>query len=115
MTLKSFAPETSLSSLPLEVLHLPPIAVHLVLPSTYPLIDPPKVWEMGAPLPNSQTRQSWLSRSTLRKLQGRLGALWEEEKQAIGQGTGVIWRWWEWISSGEAFTDIGISHDNTLW
>jgi len=44
----------------------------------------------------------------------RLETMWSEDKELAGEGSGVIWRWWEWIGSGECLLDLGLLKDDVL-
>jgi E3 ubiquitin-protein ligase RNF14 len=57
---------------------------------------------------------SWLSRRVLAKVGARLQEHWEEENELGGEGTGVIWRWWDWVSSATFLDELGILSDGTL-
>lgn len=91
----------------LEIAHLPPITVRLLLPPSYPLQQPPKILSLRANLPDGDLRHYWLDKPSLVKVENRIKDLWEEEHAIAGEGAGVIWRWWEWIGLGEFLTDLG--------
>jgi E3 ubiquitin-protein ligase RNF14 len=40
--------------------------------------------------------------------------MWEEEKELAGEGSGVIWKWWEWIGNGEFLSDLSLIQDGQL-
>ena len=48
------------------------------------------------------------------EIEHRLETMWTEDKAAAGEGSGVIWRWWEWIGSGECLYDLGLLKDDVL-
>lgn len=48
------------------------------------------------------------------EIEHRLETMWSEDKELAGEGSGVIWRWWEWIGSGECLTDLGLLKDDVL-
>lgn len=48
------------------------------------------------------------------RVQERLAEMWSEEKDAAGEGSGVVWRWWEWIGSGDFLDDLKLLQDGTL-
>jgi E3 ubiquitin-protein ligase RNF14 len=98
----------------LEIAHLPPITVRLLLPPSYPLQQPPKVLSLRANLPDGDLRHHWLEKASLARLEDRVREFWEEEKAVVGEGAGVIWRWWEWIGAGEFLTDLGYIADGQL-
>ena len=91
----------------LEIAHLPPITVRLLLPPSYPLQLPPKVLSLRANLPDGDLRHHWMEKNLLGKVENRMIELWEEEKAVLGEGAGVMWRWWEWIGVGDFLTDLG--------
>jgi len=49
---------------------------------------------------------NWLSKLTLTRIQEKLFHLWEEDKAVAGEGSGVLWKWWEWVGSGEFLNDL---------
>ena len=34
--------------------------------------------------------------------------MWQEEADSSGEGSGVLWRYWEWVGSGEFLTDLDL-------
>jgi E3 ubiquitin-protein ligase RNF14 len=87
--------------------HLPPLTVRLLLPETYPVEAPARVVSLKAGLEGDE-RSSWLPRSALQAVQNKLGVMWAEEKEAMGEGAGVLWKWWDWIGTGEFLTELGM-------
>jgi E3 ubiquitin-protein ligase RNF14 len=96
----------STTSPTLDISHLPPLTVRLRLRPTYPLEASPTVISIRAPLPSAERGQAWLSRKSLSGLQDRLASLWKEDVEVSGEGTGVLWRWWEWIANGDFLYDL---------
>ncbi|WVN85387.1 uncharacterized protein L203_100532 [Cryptococcus depauperatus CBS 7841] len=97
------------------VTHLPPLTLRLHLPPLYPLKSPPHVIILKAPLAGyPYENESWLPEQLLKKLGCRPAEMWEEERQSVGEGQGVVWKWWEWITNGEFLSDEGLVNDTTL-
>lgn len=48
------------------------------------------------------------------EIEHRLETMWREDKELAGEGSGVIWRWWEWIGSGECLSDLGLLKGDVL-
>jgi len=92
--------------------HLPPLKVRLVLSSLYPIFEPPTIVSLGAPL--GVESHQWLSKRSTIQIEQRIVEMWSEDREAAGEGSGVIWRWWEWIGSGEFLSDLGLLQDDTL-
>lgn len=40
--------------------------------------------------------------------------MWDEERDLLGEGAGVLWKWWEWVGSGEFMVDLGLIKDGQL-
>jgi E3 ubiquitin-protein ligase RNF14 len=108
--LKAFR-SSALSTADLRLTHLPPLLVQVILPPTYPLLEPPRVTSLRAPIPEGSG--AWLGNGVLLLAQERLGELWADEA-AGGEGVGVLWSWWEWLGSGEFLTAVGLLVDDTL-
>lgn len=108
------AASSSGASLPsLQLTHLPPLTCRLVFPPLYPLTEAPRV-SVRANLPHG-TKCSWLSAKVVKSLETRLSSMWEEEREALGgEGAGVVWRWWEWVGTGEFLSELGMMHDGRL-
>jgi E3 ubiquitin-protein ligase RNF14 len=103
---KSGESSTPIPHAKLVLSHLPPLSVRIALPADYPLHAAAKVVSLRAVLEDE--RSSWLPRSTLQAVQTKLSVMWAQEAQAGGEGSGVLWRWWDWISTGEFLVDIGM-------
>lgn len=106
-------PTESMTVPPLELSYLPGLTVRLVLPADYPIQSPPKPIGIRAPLQGVGTDPlgaSWLSRTHLRQVQDKLRQMWAEERDMAGgtEGTGVLWRWWDWIAQGEFLAELGL-------
>jgi E3 ubiquitin-protein ligase RNF14 len=111
----SFAADTATAFstvTPLQISHLPPITVKLLLSPFYPVYEPPTIMKIKADL-GSESHQ-WLNKRHLTELEGRILTMWAEDKEMTGEGSGVIWRWWEWIGSGEFLSDLGLLQGDTL-
>lgn len=106
----ALASSSTTSSLLLS--HLPPLKVRLALPSTYPLEQPPKIISIRAPLPASTG--AWLSKRTLAQVQDKISQMWTDDKEMTGEGSAVVWKWWEWIGSGEFLVDLGMMKNGVL-
>lgn len=91
----------------LELLHLPPIKVRLHLPSLYPLRAPPKILSIRAPLPSLPG--AWLSKRVLAHVADRMRTMWQEEIDASGESSGVVWKWWEWVGTGDFLSEVGVA------
>ncbi|OCF41788.1 hypothetical protein I317_04394 [Kwoniella heveanensis CBS 569] len=105
----------------LELSHLPPLSLRLVLPAAYPSQEAAKPVFLRASLPNGSASGeknngagNWLPRNVLRAITDKLGQYWAEEKEACGEGVGVIWKWWEWVGTGEFLSELVMIKDNTL-
>ncbi len=99
------------STADLRLTHLPPLLAVVILPPNYPLLEPPRVMSLRAPIPEGSG--AWLANPVLSMAQERLGELWMDEA-AGGEGLGVLWSWWEWLGSGEFLTAAGLLVDDTL-
>jgi E3 ubiquitin-protein ligase RNF14 len=97
---------------PLNLSHLPPLKVELLLSPLYPIHEPPKVLRLDAPL--GVESHQWLNKRCKMEIDQRITAMWSEDREAAGEGSGVIWRWWEWIGSGECLSDLGLLQGETL-
>ncbi|WVQ82772.1 hypothetical protein IAT38_004904 [Cryptococcus sp. DSM 104549] len=104
------------SATTLTISHLPPLAFRLVLPPLYPLSDPPRSVSLKAPLPDESGGivGNWLPKALLRRIEAKLGEMWVEEKEVMGEGTGVLWKWWEWVVNGDFLTDVNMMKAGTL-
>lgn len=115
---KHDGPSTSSTAHPivhpeLSISHLPAITARIVLPDAYPLELPAKVLSLRAGL-SAEERSNWLPRSALQAVQDKLRAMWAEEKESMGEGAGVLWRWWEWVGTGEFLVDLGLMDGSDL-
>ncbi|KAI0995022.1 hypothetical protein K3495_g13158, partial [Podosphaera aphanis] len=111
----SFAADTATAFstvTPLKLCHLPPLKVRLVLSHLYPILEPPTIISLGAPL--GVESHQWLSKRSRIQIEQRIVDMWSEDREAAGEGSGVIWRWWEWIGSGEFLSDLGLLQGDTL-
>ncbi|EIW72764.1 hypothetical protein TREMEDRAFT_24487 [Tremella mesenterica DSM 1558] len=97
------------SSLPLELTHLPPITIRLLLPANYPAHSPPRPIWMKASLQQC----SWLSRKTCGQIAGKMATMWREEV-SDGEGMEVIFRWWDWVANGDFLEEFGLLVDGRL-
>jgi E3 ubiquitin-protein ligase RNF14 len=104
------ASSSALSSL--ELSHLPPIKVRVYLPPSYPLASPPTIVSIRASLPSLPG--AWLSKRVLAHVGDRLRTMWQEDQEVMGEGSGVVWRWWEWVGSGDFLSDFGLAQDASL-
>ena len=75
------------------VQHLPPILLHLSLPSAYPSAQPPDV----------QLKAVWASPSQLQQLTEQLLIMWEEEA-----GSPICYTWVDWLQQ-YALAHLGVS------
>lgn len=89
----------------LKLSHLPPLSARIVLPSNYPVDSSSRVIHLEASLGE---RSNWLPRSALQAVKIKLEQMWTEEKEAMGEGAGVLWRWLDWVGSGEFLTELGM-------
>jgi E3 ubiquitin-protein ligase RNF14 len=87
-------PSIPLQSEELTLSSLPPLLIHLILPSNYPLHAPPEIVSLRA-------THSWFSR--LDDLRHMLLDMW--------QGEGVLYNWVELIRTAE-FLNIELDHNN---
>jgi E3 ubiquitin-protein ligase RNF14 len=97
---------------PLKLSHLPPIKVNIRIPPLYPIYEPPEIIALEATV-GSEADQ-WLDKPYRVEIEHRLETMWSEDKELAGEGSGVIWRWWEWIGSGECLSDLGLLKDDAL-
>jgi E3 ubiquitin-protein ligase RNF14 len=97
---------------PLKLSHLPPIKVEIRIPPLYPIYEPPEIISLKAPV-GSEADQ-WLDKPYRVEIEHRLETMWSEDKELAGEGSGVIWRWWEWIGSGECLSDLGLLKNDVL-
>ncbi|KAL4251054.1 hypothetical protein ABKN59_006187 [Abortiporus biennis] len=83
---------------------LPPVLIEFLLPSTYPLRDPPRIVSLHA-------TYSWLIGSLIAHLQRLLIERWVE-------GEGILYTWVEYIRSGEFLDELRlkrrIGKDSTI-
>ncbi|WVF70501.1 hypothetical protein IAT40_005291 [Kwoniella sp. CBS 6097] len=112
----------------LEISHLPPLSLRLLLPAKYPLQEAAKPVFLRASLPNGTSggengggggvglggAGNWLPRSVLKSVTDKLSQFWDEEKEACGEGMGVIWKWWEWVGTGEFLLELDLIKGDTL-
>ncbi|ESK85858.1 e3 ubiquitin-protein ligase rnf14 [Moniliophthora roreri MCA 2997] len=89
-------------SLPLST--LPPLLLHIMLPTTYPVNEAPTLLSLRA-------THLWLQTPHITRLQTRLVDMWNE---VVGQGQGVLYTWIEYLHSGEFLSDIGITDGTTI-
>ena len=40
--------------------------------------------------------------------------MWTEDKEMTGEGSAVVWKWWEWIGSGEILDDLRMMENGVL-
>lgn len=97
---------------PLKLSHLPPIKVEIRIPRLYPICEPPDI--IGFEASVGSEADQWLDKRYRVEIERRLGMMWSEDKEIAGEGSGVIWRWWEWIGSGECLSDIGLLKGDVL-
>ncbi len=50
----------------------------------------------------------------MKQVQDRLVQMWEDEKAMMGEGTWVVWKWWDWVESGEFLSDLGLLRGDEL-
>jgi E3 ubiquitin-protein ligase RNF14 len=108
----SHAADEVSSVTPLKLSHLPPIKVEIRIPPLYPIHEPPEIIRLEATV-GSEADQ-WLDKPYRVEIEHRLENMWSEDKELAGEGSGVIWRWWEWIGSGECLLDLGLLKDDVL-
>ncbi|AFR97948.1 E3 ubiquitin-protein ligase RNF14 [Cryptococcus neoformans C23] len=92
------------SSTPLLTLsHLPALSLCVALPDTYPLLVPPTPILLRAPLFKGHDDKlgSWLLQNDLKEIKDRLRCMWDDDKEALDQGQGVLWKWWDWVVNGD--------------
>lgn len=106
--------ESSTSSLTLS--HLPALSFCIVLPKTYPLLAPPTPISLRAPLFKGYDDKvgSWLLQKDLKEMEGRLRGMWDNDKEAVDQGQGVLWKWWDWVVNGDFLRETQRYTDNVL-
>ena len=109
-TLSTFSklagPSTTTSEISLT--HLPPIKAVIHLPPDYPLQTGPIIKSLRAPLSDEDTGVQWLSKKHRLDIEAKLIELWDEEKELNGEGIGVLWRWWECLSTGDFLRDMSM-------
>lgn len=99
----------------LSIEHLPPISLTMVLPETYPLIVVPSITKIQALIPSSSGQDTlWLNRKSLNAISRKLGEMWDEEKEMSGEGQGVLWRFWEWVGTGDFLSDLDLMRSDSL-
>jgi E3 ubiquitin-protein ligase RNF14 len=99
----------------LKIDHLPPISLTVHLPPAYPLNTPPSISKIHALIPSPIGDETvWLSRKYLTKLSTKLGEMWIEEKEMSGEGQGVLWKFWDWVGSGDFLYEVGLLSDGVL-
>lgn len=86
--------------------------VEIRIPPLYPIQEPPEIISLEATV-GSEADQ-WLDKRYLVEIEHRLETMWTEDKETAGEGSGVIWRWWEWIGSGECLSDLGLLKGDVL-
>jgi E3 ubiquitin-protein ligase RNF14 len=96
----------------LELSHLPPIKVRLHLPPLYPLQAPPKIISIRAPLPSLPG--AWLSKRVLSHVVDKMRSVWQEDMDAMREGSGVVWRWWEWVGTGDFLSELGLARGASM-
>ncbi|KAL0252531.1 hypothetical protein I308_101923 [Cryptococcus tetragattii IND107] len=106
--------ESSTSSLTLS--HLPALSFCIVLPKTYPLLAPPAPISLHAPLCKGYDDKvgSWLLQKDLKEMEDRLRGMWDDDKEAVDQGQGVLWKWWDWVVNGDFLRETQRYTDNVL-
>lgn len=72
-----------LEPISISIASLPPLLLHLVLPPTYPLLDPPQIVSLHV---------TWLPHTA--HFQDKLLEMWEP-------GDGTLYNWIEWIRTAE--------------
>lgn len=100
----STASNNGVSSTPLLTLsHLPALSLCVALPDTYPLLVPPTPILLRAPLFKGHDDKlgSWLLQNDLKEIKDRLRCMWDDDKEALDQGQGVLWKWWDWVVNGD--------------
>jgi E3 ubiquitin-protein ligase RNF14 len=80
---------------------LPPLHLHVSLPSSYPLYAPPSIQSL-------QAASGWVPPRVLRDMKGRMNGTW-----SAADGSGMLYTWVEWIRSGEFLGDIGMTDEET--
>ncbi|WWC66318.1 uncharacterized protein I206_100219 [Kwoniella pini CBS 10737] len=98
----------------LQLSHLPPLVLRVLLPSVYPLEEAPRPIHLRAPIPGGEKAGNWLPKLKLRQIQNKLVEMWDEEKQLNDEGMGIIWRWWEWVGTGDFLTDLEMYNGSSL-
>ena len=48
------------------------------------------------------------------KVQERLVQIWEEENDAGGESSGALWKWWEWVGSGDFLSGLELIEGGEL-
>lgn len=96
--------------------HLPALSFCIVLPQTYPLLEPPTPISLRAPLFKGYDDKvgSWLLQKDLKKMEDRLRDMWDDDKEAADQGQGVLWTWWDWVVNGDFLRETQRYTDNVL-
>lgn len=107
-------PASTSTAASLELAHLPALSARVVLPPGYPSVKPPRVVSLRARIPKHEGRGGWLSNRMLSKVQERLAAMWASEREVAGEGLGVLWTWFDWITSSEFLTDLGLLNNGVL-
>ena len=105
---------SSSSVVHLSLDHLPPMSVRLLLPATYPANEPPRCLSIKSSIPDADHRTAWLDRSALSSVQRRIAQMWAEDKAGSDEGAGVIWKWWDWIGTGEFLADLKYSQGDSI-
>ncbi|KAL1409025.1 hypothetical protein Q8F55_005849 [Vanrija albida] len=98
----------------LQLAHLPSLSARIILPSGYPSSKPPRVISLRARIPKHDGPGGWLSNRTLGKMQERLTTMWVDQRDSSGEGDGVLWMWFEWVSSSEFLGDLRFLDNGTL-
>ncbi|TFK57437.1 hypothetical protein OE88DRAFT_1651154 [Heliocybe sulcata] len=79
---------------------LPPLLLDIVLPSSYPLRNPPILLHIHA-------TQSWLSRAASTLLTQKLIEIWNE-------GEGALYAWVEWIRSADFLEAVNMIQNSVI-
>lgn len=64
---------------------------------------PPTPISLRAPLFKGHDDKlgSWLLQNDLKEIKDRLRCMWDDDKEALDQGQGVLWKWWDWVVNGD--------------
>ncbi|TXT10734.1 hypothetical protein VHUM_02239 [Vanrija humicola] len=108
------SPTSTSAAASLEIAHLPSLSARVLLPSGYPSNTPPRIVSLRARIPKHDGPGGWLSNRMLSKVQERLAAMWTSEQEAAGEGVGVLWAWFDWVSSSQFLHDLGLVSNGIL-